>query len=312
MTFLDALRDRNLFAPFFPAETWRPWFVCAAVLFGQTDGLSRDEVSLARKALGREVLPIVQAILAFLIVGRRGGKSKFSAALAVFLACMRRYTLSPGERGVGMVIAPNRRQARVIMKYIEALFDGVPMLNALVEHRTQDSIILTNGITIEVHAASYKSVRGFTVVFALIDEGAFLPTDESAEPDTELLNALRPAMSTVKGAMLVMISSPYARRGELWRAYREHFGRDGDPVIVWRADTRTMNPTVDETVIARAYLDDPASAAAEYGAEFRTDVENFLSREVIDAVVVPGRHELPHRSGINYVAFVDPSGGRAP
>jgi len=32
-------------------------------------------------------------------------------------------------------------------------------------------------------------------------------------------------------------------------ATKDHHGRDGDPVLVWRADTRTMNPTVPEHVI---------------------------------------------------------------
>jgi hypothetical protein len=66
-----------------------------------------------------------------------------------------------------------------------------------------------------------------------------------------------------------------------------------------------MNPTVPEGVIAEAYEDDPASAAAEYGAEFRTDVETFVSREVVDAAVVAGRHELPPVDRLRYVGFVD-------
>ena len=52
-------------------------------------------------------------------------------------------------------------------------------------------------------------------------------------------------------------------------------------------------------------------AAAEYGAEFRTDVETYIAREVVDAAVVPGRRELPPVSGSYYVAFTDPSGGSA-
>jgi hypothetical protein len=44
---------------------------------------------------------------------------------------------------------------------------------------------------------------------------------------------------------------------------------------------------------------------------FRTDVETFISRDVIDASVVDGRHELPRVEGVRYVAFVDPSGGSA-
>src|SRR6185437_15818455 len=69
------------------------------------------------------------------------------------------------------------------------------------------------------------------------------------------------------------------------------------------------NPTVPKEVIEEAYETDPASAAAEFGAEFRSDVETFISREVVDAAVVPGRHELDRAAGIQYVAFVDPSGG---
>ena len=61
-------------------------------------------------------------------------------------------------------------------------------------------------------------------------------------------------------------------------------------------------------MITAAYADDPASASAEYGAEFRTDVETFVSREVIEACVIAGRHESPP-SGIGYRAFCDPAGG---
>ena len=144
---------------------------------------------------------------------------------------------------------------------------------------------------------------------AICDELAFWHTDGSANPDIEILNALRPAMATVPSALLVVISSPYARRGELWRAYRAHYGRDDDRVLVWQADTRTMNPTVPAAVITQAYAADAARAAAEYGAEFRRDIEAFVSQEAIDAVTEPGRRDLPPVAGVAYAAFVDPSGG---
>jgi hypothetical protein len=115
-------------------------------------------------------------------------------------------------------------------------------------------------------------------------------------------------MSTIPNAMLLCASSPYARRGAMWDAHRRHHGRDGDPVLVWQADTRAMNPTVPQSVIDEATERDPASAAAEYGAQFRTDVESLLTREVVDAAVVPGRRELPRAEGVRYFAFVDPSG----
>jgi hypothetical protein len=115
-------------------------------------------------------------------------------------------------------------------------------------------------------------------------------------------------MATVPGAMLLCASSPYAKRGVLWDAYRRHFGKDG-PVLVWKADTRSMNPTVPQSVVDEAAEADPASAAAEYGAEFRADIGAFITREIVDAVTAPGRYELPPMSGISAAAFCDPSGG---
>src|SRR5262249_40899981 len=137
----------------------------------------------------------------------------------------------------------------------------------------------------------------------------FWPTDEeAANPDVEILNALRPAMATVPDALLLCLSSPYARKGELWRAYDRHFGRDGD-VLVVNAPTAVMNPTGPRSVIGAADQDDEAAAAAEYGAEFRRDIEKFVSREVLEAVTMSGRTELPPVPEVQYRAFVDPSGG---
>jgi hypothetical protein len=115
-------------------------------------------------------------------------------------------------------------------------------------------------------------------------------------------------MATVPGAVLLGISSPYSRRGALWDAYRQHMGKDGD-VLVWQAATRSMNPSVPLAIIEKAYAEDEASARAEYGAEFRRDIEGFVSREAVDAVVVPGRLELAPVDGVRYLAFTDPSGG---
>ena len=309
LTVLDLMLGR--FAAFFPVATWRAWMTVAACLFGLAYGLSAEDQAFALLLLGRKVLPSEPAREFWGIFGRRGGKSRFVAWIAVYLAVFRDYrgVLARGERGVGMIVCPDRRQTRVTLRYIWAFFEGDDMLMGLVDSRTQDAIHLKNGISIEVHTASYRSVRGYTVVFAIIDEAAFLPTDDSAEPDTELLAALRPSMATVPGALLMVISSPYSRKGELWKAYKAHYGRDDDPVLVFQAPTLTMNRTVPQDVIDRAYAEDEAAASAEYGAQFRRDLEALVSREAVEAVTVPGRLELPPVSGVRYVAFVDPSGG---
>ena len=59
----------------------------------------------------------------------------------------------------------------------------------------------------------------------------------------DVYNAIKPATATMPGAMIIGISSPYARRGLLWRQYNRHYGKDGN-VLVVQAPTWVMNPTV--------------------------------------------------------------------
>ena len=63
-------------------------------------------------------------------------------------------------------------------------------------------------------------------------EIAFWRSEESANPDTEVINAIRPGMSTIPNSLLLCICSPFARRGELWNAYRRYFGNESDSVLV--------------------------------------------------------------------------------
>jgi hypothetical protein len=154
------------------------------------------------------------------------------------------------------------------------------------------------------------ATRGYTIVAALLDEVAIWETDEtSAEPDVEVINAIKPGMATVPGSVLLCASSPHARRGALWEAYRKHYGQDDAPVLVWQAPTRAMNATVPQSYIDSHLAEDPARASAEYMAQFRTDVASFVSREVVDAAVAVGRHELPRIEGVRHTGFCDPSGG---
>ena len=66
------------------------------------------------------------------------------AVVAVFLAAFRdwRPHLGPGERGTIMVIAADRRQARVIMRYVAGLLRWVPMLAQLIESETHESVLI--------------------------------------------------------------------------------------------------------------------------------------------------------------------------
>jgi len=309
MTILEALGDPQLFAPAFPeTDSWDAWQAFLAALFGLP--MTDAQRALYRAHTGRETPPSLPAREAWLVVGRRGGKSRMAALTAVYLACFRDYgtILAPGECGTLPIIAADRRQARTVLRYVLGLLESCPMLQQLVANTKAESVELKNRVTIEVHTASFRSVRGYTVVGAVLDEVAFWRSDDSANPDREIVAALRPAMATVPGSLLLGISSPYARRGVLWDAYHRHYGRPGD-VLVWQAPTQVMNPRISAAVIAEAYEADEVAAATEYGAEFRRDLETFVSREALEGCIVQARHELLPLSSNSYVAFVDPSGG---
>ena len=236
------------------------------------------------------------------------------ALIAVYLACCRDYTphLAPGEVATIPIVAADRKQARTIFRYVLGLLQKVPALKAMVGDTTADSVEVAGNVVIEIHTATYRGVRGYTLAAILVDEVAFLRSDDtSANPDEEILAAVRPGLSSIPGSMLLIASSPYAKRGALYAAFRQHWAKDDARVLVWRGTSREMNPTLDPVVVKQAYEDDPARAAAEYGAEFRDDVAAFVAREVVDACTVPGRYELPPISTVRYVAFVDPSGGSA-
>jgi hypothetical protein len=310
-TILDTMADPLVFGPFFrDRASWQAWQVFLAALFGLP--MTSQQRQLYRQCSGRSEVSRTGHREAWLVVGRRGGKSRILALIAVFLACFKdwRQHLAPGERGTISVIAADRKQARVIIRYVKGLLSAVPMLAELVESETRESLSLTNRITIEVHTASFKTTRGYTVVAALCDELAFWPIDDdSAEPDREIINAIRPGLASIPNSMLLCASSPYARRGALFEAWSRHFRQDHDPILVWQAPTRVMNPSIPQSVIDAALEQNPASAASEYGAEFRSDIEGFVNRDAVLACVESGVRERPFITGTKYAAFVDPSGG---
>jgi hypothetical protein len=196
-------------------------------------------------------------------------------------------------------------------QYLDGIFSNVAAFKELVENETNDTISLATRVDIEVGPASFRTARSGTCCAVICDEVAFWRSENTANPDTEILNAVRPSLATT-GGLLACISSPYARRGELYTTWRRDFGANGDAaILVAKAASRTMNPQLSEKVVARAYERDAAVASAEYGGEFRCDLEAFVSREAVEACIDADVFERAPLADCNYHAFVDPSGGSA-
>jgi hypothetical protein len=277
--------------------------------------LTEDEREAFRAITGRDHEPAERCDELWAVIGRRGGKTRAISVLAAYIAACVDYSgiLAPGEDGIVAVSAATVRQAEIALSYISAIFGDKsrPLFYRMRKSETQEAIELSNNVVIEVRPASFRSIRGITAVAVIADEIAFFSSgDGAANPDTEILNALRPALATT-GGVLIAISSPYARNGELCSTYAEHYGPQGDPrILVAQAASRTMNSTLPQRVVDRALAKDRSAASAEYLALFRSDVEGFVTLDVVDRAVTRGiTIRPPDVLAHNYFGFLDAAGG---
>lgn len=309
ITILDAMDDPKLFGPWFRGDSWDAWRAFLAALFGLP--MSPEQLEVYRKHTGRTEAPTKQFREARLLCGRRAGKSLIAALIATYLAVFRDYSpyLAPGEVATCMVVAADRKQARVIIRFVRAFIKETSLLASTVVRETRETIELSNRVVIEIHTASYRTIRGYSCGFCGNDEECFWQSDEtSAEPAAEILAAERPSLATIPFSLLLSLSSPHAQRGPMWEAFKDFYGKDGT-ALFWKADSRSMNPKLSAEVVAQAYQSDPVAAAAEYGAEFRSDCSAFIAREIVEACLYKGTVEFPRIENTQYFGFVDPSGG---
>ena len=157
---------------------------------------------------------------------------------------------------------------------------------------------------------SYRTVRGRSVCVALLDEVCFWRSDSTVNPDKEVWRAIRASMAQFGDQGLAIIaSSPYAKKGLLYDAWKRFFGKPNSRNLVWQAPTKVMNPTIPDAFLAEEYEADPVSAASEYGAQFRNDVSGWAELALIEAAVDAGVSVRPPRQGTRYRSGCDPSGG---
>lgn len=55
----------------------------------------------------------------------------------------------------------------LLLQYVAGLLEAVPMLARMVESRTAETIRLTNRVVVEVHTASWRTLRGHTLAGAI-------------------------------------------------------------------------------------------------------------------------------------------------
>jgi hypothetical protein len=309
MTMRESLGDPDIFGRVLQGESWRGWRILLIAAVGEA--LTNDERVEFKRLTGRDREPGKMVRELICIFGRRGGKTQALAVFDVWLAalCDHRDVLAPGEVGVALLISRDQRAAKIALDRIDGILSSSKILRSQIVNRTQSSIELRSGIVAEVRPCNQISGRGATYVSILADEvGFWFTSADFANPDTEILNSVRPGLLTTGGPVL-MASSAYAKHGVLFDSWRNYYGPNGPPdIVVAFGTSRDINPSLPQAEIDRELARDPVAMRAEYLSEWRSDVEGFISRQIVEACV-RDYYELPPQSGISYRCGIDPASG---
>jgi hypothetical protein len=318
-SIIRSMDDPALFShpslePPFTGKSWDNWKIVLRA--GDGIRMTAAETEFFKSIAGGREPPSVRVRECWWVVGRRGGKDSVASVVAAHTAATFNspHLLRGGERALVICIASTREQARIMLRYIRAYFETVPMLAAMVEGEFKaEGFSLSNKVDIIVATNSFKGVRGHPILLAIFDEVAFYSSDEaSAKPDSELYAAVEPGLSSLEpaGSRIIGMSTPYKKSGLLYQKYTDHFGKDDDDVLVIQAASRVMNSaTISQAFVDRAIAKDPAKGDAEYNANFRDDIAGWLGRDILENSVDTGCTVRAPHSFHRYCAFVDPSGG---
>jgi hypothetical protein len=248
-----------------------------------------------------------------ILVGRRGGKDRFESAVATWraaLCCDWRQHQSAGEGAVCILLGADKKQAAILRKYCQGLLQ-VPLLAAEVTRSTGEITEFANGSSLEIATNDARLVRGRSAIAVLGSETCHWKTDEhSASSDEEVVGAAEPSMAMCSdGGLLMLGSSVYRQKGYMFRRYRELFGNDESDDLCWFAPTPVMNPKFKAHILDRALAANPSKARAEYLNVWRTDLEEFLPLDVVEACTDFGVYERPPQPDTRYAAYGDSAGG---
>jgi hypothetical protein len=195
---------------------------------------------------------------------RQSGKSTMSAVTA-----LHRALYDPGT--LVLCLAPSLRQSQELFGKIATSYRdlGRP-IPAHGERKL--SLELENGSRIVTLLGSEKTVRGFSGVDLLI-------LDEASRIDDGLYHATRP-MLAVSGGALMMLSTPYGKRGVFHAAWTE--GKGWERYRVAAEDVPRISPAFlaqeRKSLPARIYRQ-------EYECSFEETDDQVFTTEMIDAAV---------------------------
>lgn len=221
-----------------------------------------DPAAFAQDVLGLELDLWQRKVLVsdsrrdLLNCSRQAGKSTVAAILGLHASLYRPKSLT-------LVVSPSQRQSSELFRAIKGYAELLPRKPELAEDNRL-SWTVRNGGRVAALPGSDATIRGFSAPTLIVE-------DEAAWVEDDIHAAMRPMLAVSNGRMIVM-STPYGKRGHFWELWDAGEG--------W---TKTRVPATSVPRISAAFLEQEKRTMPswrfeqEYMCLFR-DAENCVFR----------------------------------
>ncbi|MDP9476348.1 MAG: terminase family protein [Actinomycetota bacterium] len=233
--------------------------------------LALDRVSFA-SSLGLDPDPWQERLLrsnsqrVLLNCSRQSGKSTMSGVIA-----LHRALYFPGS--LVLCLAPSERQSKELFAKVSESYRHLRGTPAPASDRKL-GMHLPNGSRIEALPGSEKTVRGFS-------GAALLIVDEAARVDDELYYAVRP-MLAVSGGSLMMLTTPYGKRGVFFEEWTGPHEWDRYEVPARECPRISPEFLAEEREALPSYI-----YRQEYECSFEDTEDQIFTHEMVQAAVTP-------------------------
>ena len=265
-------------------------------------------------------LPRVRPKEFYLVSAIRCGKSLLCASIALHIALT--IDLSPlGKREVARVsvVSVDRDKAKVVMEHLMGALsreDGVLGHFLVKDPKPNDErvrIRREDGRLVDIVIAAGRkggaSLVSRWTVAAIFDEAARMQGQEDGIVNfDDMRKAVIARLVLLKGAQLVVVSSPWAARGPVYKAVQEFWGKPSDQLVLMRATGPEMCPFNWTPEAVQAVFDQPdGSYETDVLGEFIDPLSSFFTHTEIEAATrKDGRLVIERQEDVNYGAAMDP------
>lgn len=242
-----------------------------------------------------------------LIVGRRGGKTTLAAIIAIYSTIKVNWKpfLTKTPVATVLVLSHSVDLSEEILDILKQLVENSPILNRLRNLRKKNTTkifhlkvpffkegtkeVEYSNVRIKVGAASKKTTRGSAVCTLLCDEIAYWNlSEESAEPDTEILKAARMSLLQFKEhGTIIKMSSPGIKQGVLYDEWNKREDLQ-DIYVQFKAPSWVWNTILGKVEFQGEHKLDPDGFDTELRANFVDSISNFILPEFVDMCVTKG------------------------